>query len=264
MIQALEEELAEAAPAEAPGPARPRAAARDGAIVLSRVTFRHAAERPATLEDVSLAIPAGAFVGVVGPSGAGKTTFLDLVAGLLAPDAGRICADGRELEGEGLARHRERLAYVGQDAFLFDDTVRRNLAWSRPDSTEAEMLAALDLVGAGALLRRLELGLDTRIGERGVLISAGERQRLALARALLRRPALLALDEATNAIDVASERAVLERLARLGPDTTILMVAHRAESLALCDHILAFPGPKLSKVSAPGARRRVLGARRPS
>jgi ATP-binding cassette subfamily C protein len=112
------------------------------------------------------------------------------------------------------------------------------------------MLQALHLVDAGGLIRRLEHGLDTRIGERGVLISAGERQRLALARALLRRPTLLVLDEATNAIDVESERRILERLSSLG--ATILMAAHRVESLAFCDYVLQFPeGILTPRRSAP-------------
>ncbi len=201
---------------------------------------------PPELENVSLTIPAGAFVGVVGPSGAGKTTFLDLAAGLLPPQAGAIQVHGCELAGPRLGPHRAGLAYVAQDPFLFDDTIRRNLLWSQPGCSDAQMHEALDLAGASELLGGLEQGLDTRIGERGVLISAGERQRLALARAILRRPTLLILDEATNAIDVASERAVLEGIASLRPRTTILMVAHRRESLSLCDHLLEIPQYLLS------------------
>jgi ATP-binding cassette subfamily C protein len=133
------------------------------------------------------------------------------------------------------------LAYVAQDPFLFDGTVRANLAWSAPGRSEASMLDALKAVGAQRLLERLAQGLDTRIGHRGALLSAGERQRVALACALLRQPRLLLLDEATNAIDVPGEAVILRTLAAMRPTVTILMVAHRAESLRFCDEILAFP-----------------------
>ena len=247
-IVQLDDELCRPSPTQVHGPAPASWAPASEALVFRNVTFRHpsGAEGLPQLDNVSLTISAGAVVGVVGPSGAGKTTFLDLAAGLLPPQSGRIHAHGLELAGEGLQRHRERLAYVAQDPFLFDDTIRCNLLWSRPACPDGRLLAALELVGASELLSRLERGLDTRIGEHGALVSAGERQRLALARAILQRPALLILDEATNAIDIASERGVLQGLASLAPRPTILMVAHRRESLGLCDHLLEIPAWRLS------------------
>ena len=247
-VLALDRELDQSSPS--PTPRGSRALSRDHGLVFSQVSFAHAAGQPPVLRQVSLVIPRGAFVGVAGPSGIGKTTFLDLASGLLAPQHGHIFVGGRELAGPWLAHCRAGLAYVAQDAFLLDDTVRRNLAWGAAACSEVQMLDALEQVGAQALLRRLEHGLDTRIGERGTLISAGERQRLALARAILRRPSLLVLDEATNAIDVAGEREVLEALSRLRPHATILMAAHRAESLGRCDHRLEFPGPRLVRSAA--------------
>jgi ATP-binding cassette subfamily C protein len=232
-------------------------ASRGAALAFSRVDYAHdpASSRTPELVQASLAIPSGAFVGVVGPSGVGKTTFLDLAAGVLRPQSGMVYAFGQALDGEALARHRAQLAYVAQDPFLFDDTVRANLAWAAPDRTEADMLEALDSVGAHRLLHRLGQGLDTRIGHRGALLSAGERQRLALACALLRRPRLFLLDEATNAIDAPSEAPILRALSTLRPEATILMVAHRAESLRLCDHILEFPGPTLRPAGNPVPQR---------
>jgi ATP-binding cassette subfamily C protein len=249
MILALEDDLSRTAPANDADPAPPSRASGREPLVFRNVTFRYASspEAPPQLENVSLTIPAGAFVGVVGPSGAGKTTFLDLAAGLLRAQSGKVHAHGYNLAGAGLSKFRETLAYVAQDPFLFDDTIRGNLLWSQPGCSDAEIHESLELVGGEHLLGRLENRLDTRIGERGLLVSAGERQRLALARAILRRPTLLILDEATNAIDILSERAVLEGLASLTPRTTILMVAHRRESLRLCDHLLEVPGYVLSR-----------------
>jgi ABC-type multidrug transport system fused ATPase/permease subunit len=247
VVRALRAELA--ATAAAPAASGLAASDASGPIVLDRVSFSHpsAAGRAAGIRSLSLLIPEGAFVGVAGPSGSGKTTFLDLIAGVLEPDGGIILAQGRELYGPALAAHRRGLAYVAQEPVLFDATVRRNLTWSQPSASDEEVWRALEMTGAAQLLQGLDGGLDARVGERGGLLSAGERQRLALARALLRRPRLLLLDEATNAIDIEGERRILERLAALRPRTTIMMAAHRPESLALCDHILEFPGPRFTQ-----------------
>lgn len=239
-LEQLQCELEATAPADEPADTGTDVDRAAGAITLSGVSFHHSAEAMG-LEAVDLIIPAGAFIGISGPSGSGKTTLLDLVSGLLVPQSGLISVGGRPLSGATLQRFRARLAYVAQEPFLFDDTVRRNLAWSREDVSEEDMWAALAQVDADRLVRRLQGGLDTRIGERGVMLSAGERQRLALARALLRRPAILVLDEATNAIDIAGERVILERLATMAGAVTILLAAHRRESLALCDSVIEFP-----------------------
>lgn len=208
----------------------------DGAIVGTHLRYNHAGG--GGVRDATFSIAPGAFVGVAGPSGAGKTTLVDLLIGLLEPQAGTLAVGGQVLDAGGRAGWRERVAYVPQEGFLFHDTVRRNLAWGNPVPDDPAMWRALTLVGADAPVRRLPDGLDTVVGERGTLLSGGERQRLSLARAVLRRPRLLVLDEATNAIDAASERVLLARLAALDPRPTILMISHRPESFAACDRIL--------------------------
>lgn len=243
-ILAVEAELAPPLKRASPAVRSLASPGEEAALVFDRVDYAHepAPGKKPDIDNASLEIQAGAFVGIVGPSGVGKTTLLDLAAGILTPQSGVIYVFGDALHGEALARHREQLAYVAQDPFLFDDTVRANLRWSSVRS-DSDMLQALVSVGAETLLRRLTQGLDTRIGHQGALLSAGERQRLALARAMLRRPRLFLLDEATNAIDPAGEDTALRALSALRPRATILMVAHRHESLRFCDAILEFPGP---------------------
>ena len=160
------------------------------------------------------------------------------MAGLYPPQAGEIRAGGRPLQGPVLAAWRNSLSYVSQDAFLFHDTIRRNLAWASARAGEDEMWQALALAGAAGLVRGLDKGLDSIVGERGTLISGGERQRLALAGALLRKPRLLILDEATSALDSAAEREIFGSLRAMQPRPVIVLIAHREDNLEVCDRII--------------------------
>jgi len=250
---ALEQDLRAAAASPRPSVARPRL---KGAIALRDVVYRHGDDpaRESGVNGLTLDLKPGELIGVAGASGAGKTTLADLLAGLIHPQSGHISIGGVALTEDNAIGWRDQVAYVAQDAVLFNDTVRSNLLWANPDAGEDAVAAALALVGADRVTARLPGGLDTVVGENGGLISGGERQRLALARALLRAPDILILDEATNAIDVAGERDILQRLTALPDRPTIVMIAHREQSLAFCDRIISLVDGRLvdeSRRTAP-------------
>lgn len=192
----------------------------------------------AGIERLNLTIAPGTFLGVSGPTGAGKTTFADLLIGLLEPDSGEIAIGGVPLRGAATIKWRDHVSYVVQDPYLFRDTIRRNLLWANPRASDAEIWDALAIAGIDGFVTGLPMGLDTVLGERGTLISGGERQRLCLARAMLRRPFLFVLDEATSAIDVPAEKRIIKAMLDLKPRPTIVMIAHRDQSLAYCDRML--------------------------
>jgi ATP-binding cassette subfamily C protein len=207
-------------------------------ICFDHVGFKHAEKDPEALTDVCLRLPAGTLTVLSGPSGAGKSTLLDLLAGLLRPDHGRISIDDRELTDDLAQAWRHSIAYVLQDPFLFHDTIRANLRVAKPDATDSELDAALVLSGAATFVDSLPQRMDTIVGDRGARFSGGERQRLALARALLRNPTLLILDEPTSALDERNERMVLEGIEALKGRVTMILVTHRPERLGAADQVL--------------------------
>jgi ATP-binding cassette subfamily C protein len=203
---------------------------------LESVSFKYQAQRPLVLDQLSLTINAREITAIAGASGAGKSTIADLVNGLLLPVNGRILVDGAELTPENARAWRRQVGYVAQDTVLFHNTVRANLLWAQPAATSKELEEALRLAAANFTLD-LPSGLDTVVGDRGVLLSNGQRQRIALARALLRRPSLLILDEATNSLDLENEMRILDAIEQLKERTTILMIAHRASAIQRADTI---------------------------
>jgi ATP-binding cassette subfamily C protein len=215
-------------------------------IRLDRVSFRYDAERPLVLDDLSLTIAAGRVTAIVGSSGAGKSTVADLVNGLLSPLTGRVLVDGIPLTPQAARAWRRHVGYVAQDTVLFHDTVRANLHWANPDASEQEMRESLGLAAAEFVFE-LPQGLDTTVGDRGMLLSHGQRQRIALARALLRRPGLLILDEATSSLDFDNEKRILDAIERLQGRTTVLMIAHRVSAIQLAEMIFVIEDGRVAE-----------------
>jgi ATP-binding cassette subfamily C protein len=190
------------------------------------------------LRDVSLTIPAGSFTTLVGPSGAGKTTVIDLVTGLQKATGGRILVDGSPLDDFNLEQWRHQIGYVAQEILLLHDSVLNNVTLGDPALSEADAEAALRAAGAWDFVAAMPEGLHTAVGERGGKLSGGQRQRLCIARALVRRPSLLILDEATSALDPASEAALCETLGDLRGKITILAVSHQSGLADIADRVI--------------------------
>ena len=235
-VQALLDELEGAAESAERAPSTQLAIVHG--IELHDVTYRYPGAESPALRDVTLSIPAGRVTALVGSSGAGKSTLADLVLLLLTPERGDLVVDGTPLAANRRDEWRASVGYVPQETHLFHDTIRENVRWVAPDASDEDVLDALRMAGASALLARLPNGLDTKIGDRGTLLSGGERQRLALARALLRRPRLLVLDEATSALDPESERSIRQTIASLTPAVTVLTITHRLTTARQADHVV--------------------------
>ena len=196
------------------------------------------------LTEIDLDVPAGAFVAIVGVSGAGKTTLIDVALGLVDPTAGVVRIDGEPLTPEWRAAWRRSIGYLGQDPVLFDGTIAENVRWGRPELSDQEIHEAL-IAAAARQLTEQNFGLNAPVGENGVLLSGGERQRVALARAIAGHPRLLVLDEATSSLDPETEATVIETLRRIRGRATILAVAHRLWSVRDADEIVVLEAGRI-------------------
>lgn len=209
-----------------------------GAITFAGVSFAYPETETAVLHDISLEVQAGQTVALVGRSGAGKTTLTNLIARFYDPLAGSLLLDGRDLRDIELASYRKLLGIVEQDVFLFDGTIRENIAYARRRASESEIQHAARSAAADEFIERLPAGYETLIGERGVKLSGGQRQRLAIARAILADPRILILDEATSNLDSESERLIQKSLAELMIGRTSFVIAHRLSTITGADKIV--------------------------
>ncbi|MFH2062898.1 MAG: ABC transporter ATP-binding protein, partial [bacterium] len=201
-----------------------------GEVEFDDVHFRYLPEQP-VIEGVSFRVPAGRSVAIVGESGEGKTTLVDLLGRYLTPQAGRIMIDGNDLREVNLVSLRSQMAYVPQDLTLFHESLRDNIRFGRPDATDRQVALAARQAGLTDLIRKLPDSLDTEVGERGMKLSGGERQRVAIARAFLREPRILVLDEPTSHLDSRTEAAIQISLRRLMRDRTVFVIAHRLKTV---------------------------------
>lgn len=218
-----------------------------GEIRLEGVSFAYDGQSP-VLRNVDLHVPAGAAVAIIGPSGSGKSTIVNLLLRFWDPQQGRVLLDGRDIRDATLASLRGQTGLVFQDTFVFDTTLRENIAIARPEATDAEIRAAAEAAQLGAYLAALPAGYDTVLGERGIRMSGGQRQRLAIARALLRDPRILILDEATSALDARTEAAIQETLASVTKGRTTVLITHRLTSVTEVDRIFVLDDGRVVEV----------------
>jgi ATP-binding cassette, subfamily B, bacterial HlyB/CyaB len=216
-----------------------------GEVVLDRVTFRYRPETSEVLHQISLHINPGSRVGIVGRSGSGKSTLTKLIQRLYVPETGRILIDGVDLAQVEPAWLRRQIGVVLQENFLFNGSVRDNIAVARPGAAMDEVVRVAEMAGAHEFILELPEGYDTNVGERGALLSGGQRQRVAIARALLTNPRLLIFDEATSALDYESERIIQKNLDQICTDRTVIMIAHRLTTVRQCDVIFVLDRGKI-------------------
>jgi ATP-binding cassette subfamily B protein len=242
-------ELLDTEPEIADAPDATPAPALAGHVTFDDVSFGYDSTRP-VLRHVSLDVRAGETVAFVGASGAGKTTLLALVPRFYEPGAGQILIDGRPLASMTLDSLRRQIGLVSQDVFLFGTTLRENIAYGRLDATEAEIIEAAHKAQLGPMIASLPDGLNTMVGERGVMLSGGQKQRVAIARAFLKNPPILILDEATSALDSQTEREIQSALEALSVGRTTLVIAHRLGTIRNADRIVVMQDGQVREVGS--------------
>lgn len=220
----------------------------EGRIAFKNVNFEYVKDHP-VLHDVSFSILPGDRLGIIGPTGSGKTTVSTLLLRLFDPTSGSITLDGIDLRGYKLANLRNQFAVVHQETVLFSTTVTENIRFANPNASMEEVIAAAKAARAHDFITGLPNGYETLVGERGMKLSGGERQRISLARAFLKDPAILALDEPTSSLDVNTESEVLETIRRLAKGRTTLMIAHRPSTLRDCNIILTIEDGRVSRIT---------------
>jgi ATP-binding cassette subfamily B protein len=225
-----------------------------GAVRFEHVTFAYDDGEP-VLSDVTLDIAAGRTVALVGATGSGKTTLASLVPRLYEPVEGRVLIDGADVSTVDPASLRREIALVSDDAFLFSASLRENIAYARPDATDAEVAEATERAGLATFVAELPDGYETRVGERGLTLSGGQRQRVAIARALIANPRILILDDATSSVDATTESRIKGALRQVMEGRTTFVIAHRLSTISLADEIVVLEG---ARVAARGTHAELL------
>jgi ABC-type multidrug transport system fused ATPase/permease subunit len=217
-----------------------------GNIAFEHVAFGYE-EGKLILQDVHFEIPAGKMGAIVGPTGEGKSTLINLIPRLYDPAKGAVKIDGRDLRGFTLKSLRDQISYVQQETVLFDEPIWQNIAYGKPDATREEIIRAAELANADEFIRKLPQGYDTVVGERGSALSGGQRQRIGIARAIIRNSPILILDEATSGLDAASEALIVEALDRLMKGKTSLVIAHRLGTIRQADRIMVLKDGQIAE-----------------
>ncbi|MBN2887278.1 MAG: ABC transporter ATP-binding protein/permease [Chromatiaceae bacterium] len=248
--------LLERAPEMTDRPEAPALVLREGGVRFEGVDFHYQPERP-ILHGVDFAIEPGAKVAVVGHSGAGKSTLSRLLFRFYDPTAGRILIDGQDIRAVTQESLRAVIGIVPQDCVLFNDSIRYNIAYGRPEASQAELEEVAAMAHIRAFIESLPEGWETRVGERGLKLSGGEKQRVAIARAMLKRPRILVFDEATSSLDSHTERAIGETLAEVAEHHTTLVIAHRLSTVVDADQILVMDQ---GRIIERGAHRELLAS----
>ena len=225
-----------------------------GDVELDKVSF-HYPSSGAGIRDISLTVPAGNTLALVGATGSGKSTLIKLLLRFYDPSNGQIRIDGQPIRDLSLQSLRGAIGLVSQDVYLFEGTIRENLAYGNPAASDTEIIDAAKTAEAWSFIEALPEGMNTPVGERGVRLSGGQRQRLSLARALLKNPPILVLDEATSAVDNETEAAIQRSLKRIGHNRTVIMIAHRLSTIVDADSIAVIEG---GKVLEQGTHRELL------
>lgn len=225
-----------------------------GEICFNNVRFSYLENQP-ILHDINLQFPAGKMTALVGASGSGKSTIINLIMRMYDPDHGSVEIDGTDIKYVTLSSLREKLAYVGQDTFLFSNTIMYNIGLGHPDATEEDIQAAAKAANAHDFIMKMQDGYHTQVGDNGNKLSGGQKQRIAIARAMLRHSEVLILDEATSALDSESEASIKEALQRLTEGKTTIVIAHRLTTITSADKIIVMED---GKVAEEGTQRELL------
>jgi ATP-binding cassette subfamily B protein len=216
-----------------------------GEVRFSGVTFGYDPDAPPTLDEIDILVPPGSYTAIVGETGSGKTTLGYLVARLYDPQAGQVTIDGTDVRDLTFASLSETIGLVSQETYLFHASIRENLAFAKPGATDAEIEASARVAQIHDLIASLPDGYETVVGERGYRFSGGEKQRIAIARTVLRNPPVLLLDEATSALDTVTERAVQRALDALAEGRTTIAIAHRLSTVRRADQIVVLDGGRV-------------------